>query len=98
MTLRRRRGTPSHESIVEITANNLSHALFGEPISYMNLGRYPGTDIPLRPIPADTLLTVVYWSGGGLVQDSDGGWIADRFGPGLGQRQVQRVLEGRKRS
>lgn len=78
---------------VELTAEQLTRALWGKPIDYINKGVYEGTGIPWRKVPKDAKLTVEIGRGGGMVRDSDGGWIADRFGPELGHRDAQKVAK-----
>lgn len=84
--------------VVEIKAADLAEALWGhyswyKGLSDLSKGYYQGTRIPLRSVPADALLVVEIWSNGGLVSDTDGGWIADRFGPTLSTRETRRVLK-----
>lgn len=79
----------------KVTAGELCQALWEKPSAELSRGFYPGTEIPLRVVPADAVVTVSLRSNGGVVSDSDGGWIADRFGPDLGARQarlLQRIL------
>lgn len=81
--------TKRNEKTVKTTAGELSLALYGS-VDAMNVGFYEGTSIPVRKIPADAAVTLVSYSGGGYVVDSDGGWIADRFGA-LGHREAKRA-------
>jgi hypothetical protein len=92
-------GTPPGN--LRISAADLASALWDgqwsfprhDPVSAVNLGTYPGTAIPLRAVPADAPLTVSWEDGcGALVTDADSGWIAERFGPRLGARELARVL------
>ena len=76
---------------IEITAEELCRALYGEGVEGINRGTYPGTAIPVRQVPPAARLIVVC-KPAGIVTDSEGGWIADRFGPGLGVRECKRVL------
>ena len=78
----------NHESI-HTTASRLAELVgYGGTLKAYNKGLYPGTRIPLRPIPENAPL-VVYANG--RVEDKDGGWIADRFGR-LGRRQTTKVF------
>lgn len=82
--------TPSQ---FEITANDLALAL-GSDLSGYNLGVYPGTDFKIRQIKPDAKLIVSYnGKGSASVSDMEGGWIADRFGPGLGAREYKSILQ-----
>ena len=78
---------------VTITAERLCRVLWDKPIGYVSLGFYEGTTIPLRPVPADAVLEVCQGPRGWYLTDDDGGWIADRFGPGLRRRDVNRITE-----
>ena len=80
-----------NEVSVHTTAGKLSEALYGSADD-MNWGTYPRTGIRVRKIQADAPVVLVAYSGGGFVTDSDGGWIADRFGR-LGHREAQRAVE-----
>jgi hypothetical protein len=88
---------PEPQITVELTADALCRALYGEGVESINRGFYKGTKIRLRQVPADAHVLVHAWSGGGRVEDSDGGWIADRFGPGLGHREAQKAVRALSR-
>jgi hypothetical protein len=84
---------------ITTSAEALTQALWGKGVEVLNPRVvYPGTSIPMRKVPADAQVTVVTWRGGGLVEDNQGGWIADRFGPELGAREVKRVQGSLKKS
>lgn len=68
------------------------------PTACWSMGTYEGTKIPVRKVPGDAVLTLDLWHGqgggftGATITDSDGQWIADRFGTTLGARQVKRIF------
>ncbi len=62
------------------TAAHLALTMWGEDIETIAWGVYEGTSIPVRRVPADAVLTVEATRYGWRITDSDGGWIADRFG------------------
>lgn len=61
-----------------------------DPVAVMSLGPYEGTSIPRRKVPASAPVSVVD-RGVVEVEDAEGGWIADRFGPVLGRREYIRA-------
>lgn len=82
------------------------------PEAVLNLGHYEGTKIPVRPIPGNLPLRVIpsFQPGAttrevgnivrGLVEDGQGGWAAERFGPDLSATETRRVarwIEKRRR-
>jgi len=80
---------------ITVSAADLCSALWGQPLAYVNAGCYEGTKVRVRQVPADAVLTVTPSACGkgtsASVSDSDGGWIADRFGS-LGARDLRRVV------
>lgn len=81
--------TRKPEIEIETTAAELANALWGHLPSYhgiedLSLGCYEGTKIPVRKVPADAPVVLKVGRGWTLIEDRDGGWIADRFGPTLG--------------
>lgn len=63
-------------------------------VDYLDNGKvvYEGTEIPVRVVPESAPVTLVVEPGGGHVVDTQGGWIAERFGR-LGVREVKRALK-----
>ena len=79
---------------ITITAEALAQTLFGCSAADLTRGqKYPGTNIPLRVVPADAVLTVeVQANGAGArVIDGQGEWISAHFGPVLGARQCRNL-------
>lgn len=62
-------------------------------IEAWNAGTYPGTKTKLRKMTGDEIVVVRISEGGGSAKilDTDGGWIAERFGS-LGARQVRALV------
>ena len=76
---------------IDLTAEDLSRALYGKGVSYVNKGVYKGTSIPLRKVPGNAILHIDD-KGKIRVTDDDGGWIADRICEGwIGRRQLDKV-------
>lgn len=81
------RNTRPVRATLRVTAEEFCRALYGVGADAANAGVYPDTDIPLRSIPADAMLTVTD-CGVVRVSDDDCGWIADRLCDGvIGRRQ-----------
>lgn len=83
---------------IKTTASELAKAIWGgsswwSGFQTLNRGVYEGTSIPWRKVPAEARLVLHVARGGGRVEDFDGGWIADRFGPELGRRDVARAVK-----
>lgn len=82
---------------IHTTAGDLARAVFGCDVSEFNRGFYKGTSIPLRAVPPDAPVTVTGKTSLAAIEDGQGGWIADRFGPTLGARQIRRLIDAEKR-
>ena len=82
---------------IHTTAGELARAVFGYDVSEFNRGFYKGTSIPLRAVSPDAPLTVTGKTSLAAIEDGQGGWIADRFGPTLGARQIKRLIDAEKR-
>ncbi len=82
----------------EVTAEQLCRALWGVGAGDLNRGTYPGTKIPLRKVSPNTPITIIERGPQAVIQDRDGGWIADRFGPVLGVREWKRDLKELRRT
>lgn len=81
---------------ITITAASLASAMWGhmvgDPIEALNNEVYKGTSIRARAVPADAILTIITSpTGAHTAHDSDGGWIADRFGPTIPQRYMAAI-------
>lgn len=50
---------------------------------------YPGTNFLIRKVPENSRVTLIIRRAGGRVEDQEGGWIADRFGPALSRTQAK---------
>lgn len=78
---------------LEISADDLTRALYGKGVEVVNKGVYQGTKIPWRKVPKNAMLTIQD-KGVITVSDKDGGWIADRIAGGtLGRREFKKVLK-----
>jgi len=78
--------------MLAVTAEVFCRTLYDAGVEYVNRGVYPGTDIPLRPVPTTATLTVCSTPLGYAVTDDDGGWIADRVcGGSIGARQLRKL-------
>lgn len=81
-----------------LTANELATALWGDgTFAGLNAGCYPGTKIRVRQVVGEHVL-VIREDGRSphVLDDGDGGWVAERFSlfttPRLGEREYRRVL------
>lgn len=78
------------EVAYKTTAGELAKILFGHDAARLAIGNYPGTDIPVRKVPNHAPLTFFLGETYGFVEDNDGGWIAEHFGPSIGLREARR--------
>ncbi len=79
---------------ITTTADSLARVLYGCSAADLTRGHtYAGTNIPLRKVPADAVVTVRVQANraSAMVSDADGGWIADHLGPALGARQIKKI-------
>ena len=82
----------SHTLILSTTVDAYCKALYGEGVECVNRGTYPGTDIPLRPVPGAATLTVWDTDRGYVVKDDTDGWIAVRVCSGsIGERMLRKL-------
>lgn len=92
---------PSNASVLKTTAKELFDAMWGDVqigpnkmnFDVINKGYYDGTNIPLKKINPDSIVYLYWWSGNAVVVDEEGGWIADRFGPGVGVRDRNKAVQ-----
>ena len=86
---------------IRVTAEDFCRTLYGVGVDAANVGTYPGTDIPVRKIPSDAVLTVTDCGVNSVTDDQDG-WIADRIlgtalsrgRPTIGRRQWRKLKSG----
>jgi len=80
-------------AVYKTTAGALARIMFKTDGAGLSRGTYPGTSIRMRQIDDKAPVTLIVRRYGGRVEDQDGGWIADRFGPAVGVREARRCAE-----
>lgn len=84
----------NHRKITTTVGKLMAAGVLGRlTVDDLNQGVYPGTDIKIRKVPADAKVTLHSWEGGGMVEDDQGQWIADRIGPELGHRAANQAMD-----
>lgn len=84
-------GTPI--AVYHTTAGVLARILFRCDVAELSRGYYEGTKIPLRKVDPSARIKFTLYRASGLIEDQDGGWIADKFGPWIGIRDARRCAE-----